>query len=117
MEGGALYWVTWLRARKLLLTWEEFKEALVAGFDSLFKGNKFAGLSGVGMVEEHNTIYVQLVSQVSGLSDDHYLMYYMNRLKDPIWSSLRLLRQDNLDAAMVISLYFNTHLTFVGIGF
>ncbi|CAH9085014.1 unnamed protein product [Cuscuta epithymum] len=34
MEGAALYWVTWLKARKPGISWEEFKQALVARFDS-----------------------------------------------------------------------------------
>ncbi|CAH9082161.1 unnamed protein product [Cuscuta epithymum] len=106
MEGAALYWVTWLKGRKPNMSWEEFKQALVARFDFRYQGNRFERLSGVkqiGQVEDYNTLFVQLASQVPGLTDDHYLGYYMSRLKETIRSSLRLLRPENLETAMELA--------------
>ncbi|CAH9142223.1 unnamed protein product [Cuscuta epithymum] len=106
MEVGALYWVTWLKARRPGITWEDFKQSLVSRFDSRFQGNQFERLSGVkqiGQVEDYNTLFVQLASQVPGLTDDHYLGYYMSGLKETIRSSLRLLRPNNLEMAMELA--------------
>ncbi|CAH9085680.1 unnamed protein product [Cuscuta epithymum] len=106
MEGGALYWVTWLRSRKPGISWEDFKQALVARFDSQHQGNRFERLSGVKQtefVEDCNILFVQLASQVPGLTDDHYLGYYMSGLKETIRSSLRLLRPNNLEMAMELA--------------
>ncbi|CAH9118783.1 unnamed protein product [Cuscuta epithymum] len=106
MEGGALYWATWLKSRKLSMGWEDFKQALVTRFDSRYKGNKFERLSGAkqtGSVQEYNVLFVQLASQVSGLSDDHYLGYYMSGLKEAIRSELRLLRPESLETAMELA--------------
>ncbi|CAH9145977.1 unnamed protein product [Cuscuta epithymum] len=106
MEGGALYWVTWLKARKPGMTWEEFKQALIARFDSRFQGNRFERLSGIkqlGTMEEYNDLFVQLASQVPGLTDDHYLGYYMSGLNEAIRSSLRLFRPHNLETAMELA--------------
>ncbi|CAH9108189.1 unnamed protein product [Cuscuta europaea] len=106
MEGGALYWVTWLKACKPGMTWEEFKQVLVARFDSRFQGNKFERLSGVkqiGSVEEYNTLFVQLTSQVPGLTDAHYLGYYMSGPEEAIRNSLRLFRPNNLEEAMELA--------------
>ncbi|CAH9076384.1 unnamed protein product [Cuscuta epithymum] len=106
MEGGALYWVTWLRSRKPNLCWDDFKQALVTRFDSRYQGNRFERLSGVkqdGTVEDYNILFVQLASQVPGLTDDHYMGYYMNGLKEEIKCSLRLLRPDCLETAMELA--------------
>ncbi|CAH9136459.1 unnamed protein product [Cuscuta epithymum] len=106
MEGGALYWVTWLRSRRPGMTWADFKQALVDRFDSRFQGNKYERLSGVrqiGSIEDYNILFVQLASQVLGLPDEHYLGYYMSGLKEIIRSSLRLLRPNNLEMAMELA--------------
>lgn len=41
MEEDALYWVSWLRARKPTMAWDEFAHALVARFDTRFHENRF----------------------------------------------------------------------------
>lgn len=46
MDGLALYWLTWLRAWKPGMSGEEFTQALVARFDTRFKGSRFEWLSG-----------------------------------------------------------------------
>lgn len=72
MEESALNWVTWLRARKPELTWEEFSKALVARFDTRFKGSSFerlADLKQTGSVDDYVNLFVQLSSQVPGLTD------------------------------------------------
>ncbi|CAH9105019.1 unnamed protein product [Cuscuta epithymum] len=79
---------------------------LVARFDSRFQGNQFERLAGakqIGLVEDYNTLFVQLASQVLGLSDDRYLGYFMNGLKESICSSLHLFRPGNLEEAMKLA--------------
>ncbi|CAH9111577.1 unnamed protein product [Cuscuta epithymum] len=84
MEGAALDGLTWLKAQKPSMTWEKFTQAQVARFDSRFKESRFKRLFRVkqlGTVEEYNNLFVQLSSQVPGLSDAYYLGYFMNKLK------------------------------------
>ncbi|CAH9074779.1 unnamed protein product [Cuscuta epithymum] len=84
MEGAALDGLTWLKAQKPSMTWEKFTQAQVAQFDSRFKESRFKQLFGVkqlGTVKEYNNLFVQLASQVPGLSDDYYLGDFMNKLK------------------------------------
>lgn len=106
MEESALYWITWLCSRKPGLTWEEFSQALVARFDTRFKGNPFERLADIkqsGSVDDYVNLFFQLASQVLGLSDEHYLGYFMKGLKDSIRSSLCLLRPGDLETAMELS--------------
>ncbi|KAG6390471.1 hypothetical protein SASPL_148206 [Salvia splendens] len=106
MEGPALYWMTWLRSRKPSLTWKEFSEALVSRFDTRFQGDAFERLADIKQikgVEDYVNLFVQLSSQVPGLTDAHYLGYFMKGLKDPIRGFLRLFRPTELESAMELA--------------
>ncbi|KAG6397368.1 hypothetical protein SASPL_143535 [Salvia splendens] len=106
MEGPALYWMTWLRSRKPSLTWKEFSEALVSRFDTRFQGDAFERLDDIKQikgVEDYVNLFVQLSSQVPGLTDAHYLGYFMKGLKDPIRGFLRLFRPTELESAMELA--------------
>ncbi|CAH9148410.1 unnamed protein product [Cuscuta epithymum] len=106
MEGPALYWFSWTRSRKPGIAWEEFSQALVARFDTRFKGSTFERLADVkqtGSMDDYVNLFVQLASQVPGLSDAHYLGYFMKGLRDTIRSSLRTLRPIDLEAAMELA--------------
>ncbi|KAG6400050.1 hypothetical protein SASPL_141538 [Salvia splendens] len=106
MEGPALYWMTWLHSRKPSLTWKEFSEALVSRFDTRFQGDAFERLADIKQikgVEDYVNLFVQLSSQVPGLTDAHYLGYFMKGLKDPIRGFLRLFRPTELESAMELA--------------
>ncbi|CAH9092574.1 unnamed protein product [Cuscuta europaea] len=69
MEGPALYWLTWLRAQKPVMSWDELTQALVTRFDSRFKGNCFKRLPGgkqTGTVEEYISIFPKDIGQPPG---------------------------------------------------
>ncbi|KAL3637420.1 hypothetical protein CASFOL_018588 [Castilleja foliolosa] len=106
MEDAALYWFSWIRTRKPNLSWGEFSQALIARFDTRFKGSSFERLADVkqsGTVDEYVTVFMQLASQVPGLSDEHDLGNFMKGLVDTVRSSLRLLRLVDLETAMELA--------------
>ncbi|XP_057770633.1 uncharacterized protein LOC130990415 [Salvia miltiorrhiza] len=119
MEGPALYWMTWLRSRKPSLTWKEFSEALVSRFDTRFQGDAFERLADIKQtkgVDEYVNLFVQLASQVPGLTDAHYLGYFMKGLKDPIRGFLQLFRPSELESAMELARDVEDNLTIQGGG-
>lgn len=58
------------------------------------------------------SLFIQLVSQVPGLSDEHYLGYFMNGLKGTIRGSLQLLRPNDLENEMEMARDIEDNLPF-----
>lgn len=54
-------------------------------------------------MEEYINLFVQLAGQVPGLSDEHYLGYFMKDLTDSVRGALRLLRPRNIETAMELA--------------
>ncbi|CAH9139065.1 unnamed protein product [Cuscuta epithymum] len=86
MEGSALYRLTSLRARKPGMSWDELTQALVARFDSRFKGNCFERLSGgkqSGTMEEYISIFPKDTRQPPGTNVSRFPDF---NLEDKVFS-------------------------------
>lgn len=92
-EGFALCWMRWLQQTNLSMTWPVLTIELIKRFDGRQSGNElecFCSIRQTTSVDEYIDEFVELVTQVPGLSTAHYLGYFMHGLQPDIRARLRV---------------------------
>ena len=107
LENRALNWFQWREVRAPILSWEEFKQELLARFHSAQDGSSYEMIMALKQLEsvaEYIEKFEQLSSSIGTCEEEMLRAAFLNGLKLEIKADLRLMKLTTLAELMDMSL-------------
>lgn len=107
LEGGALFWYQWEGRLNPIRTWEEMKILLRREFRSTHNGSlheQWMAVSQTGTVAEYRKAFIERAAPLTNIPEEFSMGHFINGLKEPIRTELRLHGPRNLQMPMNLAL-------------